>query len=404
MYIQTVVTNGGSGMSCWDAGGLTTATATPLRAPEWAYLWGPIGTGGILAVALVLYIGIIGIPRRRVHPRQTAQLFTGDFWTTPFHASAAWTFSDSWATNITAVGTLIGTLFAATGALDTVIPGYDPNPFIIMNIACGGITVSAPLLFGILYVKYSRRYPSAPANAIYQLAHCSAMSVPAGAVILVANDATITGPSGTKRADVKAGGTIPVPPGSTITLYPGTTVAIPGGTDVVLQASGELTVGTATWVAGSDLNSGQLQGSQFPVIADDRIIISGGAKISVTGVANIILPQDTPVTAPGYKRQTLSTETPVVVPPSTDLIVADMRCLIPAGALTVFGIGIDIGMVAILAGYFSHANFAGHVAAWVISAVAALGLIVYAATAMRALADPMPGSSLSGRSGTSFTL
>jgi hypothetical protein len=43
-------------------------------------------------------------------------------------------------------------------------------------------------------------------------------------------------------------------------------------------------------------------------------------------------------------------------------------------------------------------------AAWVIPAVAGIGLIVYGATAIRALADPTPGSSMGAGSGTSFTL
>jgi len=332
-------------------------------------------------------------------------MFTRAFWVTPFHASAAWTFNDSWATNITAVGTLIGTLFATTGALDSVLPGYDQNPFITMNIVCGGIVVLAPLLFGVLYVKCSRRYASAPANATYKLPDnkSAIISVPAGATISVANDATINTASGLQK--VKEGGTIPSPPGSTITLHAGTDLALPGGTDIAVQAvqaSGTLTLGNDTWIAGSDLEP--KQSKAFPIKGGDTVTVTGGAKISVTGVANIMLPRGTTVTAPGYLREILSAETPIMVPPSTDLIVADMRCLIPAAALTIFGIGTDIGMVAILAGHFSRAGFGGHLTAWIISAIAAVGLIVYAVTAMRALADPAPGSSLSGRSGTSFTL
>jgi hypothetical protein len=403
-------------MNSWHAGPLIATKATPLPAPEWSYLWAPIGIGGAFVLVLVAYIGWIGIPYRQQGPPQTAKMFTKAFWTTPFHASGVWTFNDSWATNITAVGTLIGTLFATTGALDSVLPGYDQNPFITMNIVCGGITVLAPLLFGVLYVKFSRRYASAPANATYKLAGNSAVSVPAGATISVANGATIKTASGLQK--VKAGGTIPSPPSRTITLYPGTRLALPGGTDIAVQASGTLTLDNDTWIADSDLEPAQHQvhrgrramlrraavSSAFPIRGGDRVTVIGGAKISVTGVANIMLPWGTTVTAPGYLRKILSVETPIVVPPSTDLIAADMRCLIPAASLTIFGIGTEIGMVAILAGHFSRAGSGGHVTAWIISAIAAVGLIVYAVTAMRALADPAPGSSLSGRSGTSFTL
>ena len=46
----------------------------------------------------------------------------------------------------------------------------------------------------------------------------------------------------------------------------------------------------------------------------------------------------------------------------------------------------------------------GDVAAIVISAVVAAVLVLYGATAIRSLADPTPGTSLSSAAGTSFTL
>jgi len=81
-----------------------------------------------------------------------------------------------------------------------------------------------------------------------------------------------------------------------------------------------------------------------------------------------------------------------------------MRSLLSAAALTTFGIGTEIGLVAVLAIHFSGATAAGRITAWAISAAVAAGLVLYGATAIRALADPTPGSSLSAGPGTSFTL
>lgn len=92
-----------------------TVTLTVQRdVPGLDYLWIPVITGLAMAGAFVILAGMIGVPyRNKRGERDTATLFAGKFWTTPVYATAAWTFSGSWATNITALGTAIATILTA---------------------------------------------------------------------------------------------------------------------------------------------------------------------------------------------------------------------------------------------------------------------------------------------------
>ncbi len=64
----------------------------------------------------------------------------------PVYASASWTFKDSWATNITAVGALVGTFIAASSSVTTLFPGVPLYRFSIAIATCGAIVVVVPLL------------------------------------------------------------------------------------------------------------------------------------------------------------------------------------------------------------------------------------------------------------------
>ena len=63
----------------------------------------------------------------------------------PVYASASWTFKDSWATNITAVGALVGTFLAASSSVASMFPGVPLYRFTIANAACGALVVVVPL-------------------------------------------------------------------------------------------------------------------------------------------------------------------------------------------------------------------------------------------------------------------
>ncbi|HTU36455.1 MAG TPA: hypothetical protein VMF35_00475 [Acidimicrobiales bacterium] len=71
----------------------------------------------------------------------------------PVFASSSWTFKDSWATNITAVGALLATFLSASGSITTLFPGVPLYRFTIANAACGAIVAIVPLVVAVLSFK-----------------------------------------------------------------------------------------------------------------------------------------------------------------------------------------------------------------------------------------------------------
>jgi hypothetical protein len=140
------------------------------------------------------------------------------------------------------------------------------------------------------------------------------------------------------------------------------------------------------------------------ISAGDLVTVTEGAIATVTGAADIFLPHATTIVAPGHRGMALKPNTTLTVPSGPNVMAAGMGSVLSAAVLTTFGIGAEIGLVAVLAAHYSMAGHAGRVAAVVISAVVAAGLIIYGATGIRSLADPTPGTSLSSGAGTSFTL
>jgi hypothetical protein len=385
--------------------------------PSVAYLWIPIAVGGGLAFLLVLLTGLIGMPYVDQGAAQTVGLLDSRFWTTRFYASAAWTFSDSGVTNITALATAVVAILASSAV--AAIFTTDPNPFIIMNVACGGIVAAAPILFGVCNVIIMRRNPVVAADARLMLQEDATITLPFGASIAVAGGATVTNPDdGSEKARIRAGGSIPVPPGSVITVKANAIMALPSGSILAISRGAALTVDSDCQIASGDLAPPQAakSGRQHiysrhsraatpdPEIAvGDLITLTEGATTTVTGVADILLPKAV-ILAPGRSGMGLKPDTTLTVPSGTNVMAAGMGSVLPTAALTTFGAGAEIGLVAVLAAHYSTAGGAGDVAAIVISAVVAAVLVLYGATSIRSLADPTSGTSLSSAAGTSFTL
>jgi hypothetical protein len=384
--------------------------------PSAAYLWIPIAIGAGLAFLLVLVTGLIGMPCVDQGAAQTVGLLDSRFWTTRFYASAAWTFSDSGVTNITALATAVVAILASSAV--TVIFTTDLNPFIIMNVVCGGIVAAAPILFGVCNVIFVRRNPVVAADARLELQEAATITLPFGASIAVADGATVTKPDGSEKAQIKAGGSIPVPPASVITVEPNAIMTLPSGSILAISRGATLTVDSGCQIASGDLapppagQSGRQHIFSRPsrvatpdpeIAVGDLITLTGGATVTVTGVAEILLPKAV-IVAPGRGGMGLKPGTTLTVPSGTNVIAAGMGSVLPTAALTTFGAGAEIGLVAVLAAHYSTAGRAGDVAAIVISAVVAAVLVLYGATSIRSLADPTPGTSLSSAAGTSFTL
>lgn len=74
-----------------------------------------------------------------------------------------------------------------------------------------------------------------------------------------------------------------------------------------------------------------------------------------------------------------------------------------AALFTMLGIGAEIGVAGVLA-FLSDAATLGRWLGFALILLVAVFALYYGATAIRALADPQPGSSMSATPGTSFTL
>jgi hypothetical protein len=115
-------------------------------------LWVPVWFGLAFVVLLVVLVMIIGIPatgNRRVRgPRPS--LFKATL-----YAPSAWTFGGSWATNFTALGTVIGGVLTATGAVSGIVPGVDLSRIGLLFAVFGVFAVIAPLVFATLNARLS---------------------------------------------------------------------------------------------------------------------------------------------------------------------------------------------------------------------------------------------------------
>ena len=130
---------------------------------------------------------------------------------------------------------------------------------------------------------------------------------------------------------------------------------------------------------------------------------SGGAKITVVGTADVTFPERAVITAPRRRVYPLRQERKLLAPQGANVLVANMGMLLLANIFTMFGIGAELGIAGVLA-YLSEATQFWRVAMFCGIGALALLVFVYAKTAMRTMADPQPGSSISAQAGTSFTL
>jgi hypothetical protein len=244
--------------------------------------------------------------------------------------------------------------------------------------------------------------------------------VVSGAAIAVLAGAIITWLDGTtpKSAAVQAGKTIQVSAGSTLRIPAGVAIALPGGSDIPMPAGGAISLGggaSTLAVAGGDLvpspgstnsssASAQAQPPDLIVTGPACISMPGGAKITVTGSADIKIPTGTVIMPPRYRQSTVLQPRELQVPQASNVITGNLKMALIAAAVTMFGIGAEFGIAAVLAFGLSAASQFWRSVMLVAIVGAGLGVLYYAVTAIAALADPQPGSSLSSRSGTSFTL
>jgi hypothetical protein len=153
-------------------------------------------------------------------------------------------------------------------------------------------------------------------------------------------------------------------------------------------------------VPGQDV-PGRDVAQSFPVLIETP----DGVQINVNGVAQVTLPCHTRFTERGRKEEELSAERlDFWLPQGSNLLIGTMGMIILAALFTMVGIGIQLGVAGVLAVGLSEASTFGRWVSFLILCAVGVFTLRYSVTAIRALADPQPGSSMSNTAGTSFTL
>ena len=241
--------------------------------------------------------------------------------------------------------------------------------------------------------------------------------VPSGAAITVVGDATVTWTdNGVKKLrQVQFGKGIQVPPCSRITVLPGgagtpTWMAIPSTSDLAVSAASTLRIsggpGTLVMAEGDMVQAGDAHAPKPVTVVSYPADISteNGAKISVVGTADLTLPQGTVIKAPHRPAAPLLRDRQLQTPQSSNVLVGTLGMVLAAAAVTMFGIGMEVGLACVLTYGLSAASLVWRSVMLAGSILVGIFVLRYAVAAVRALADPRPGSALSSTGGTSFTL
>ncbi len=362
-------------------------------------------------MAMVLAV-LIGFRAFRLHEQRVVPA-TGGFWLRPFKASAAWAFSGGWATNIAAIGTAIAGILTAVGAIRSFLPGVDLGSYAMLIAACGTIVVSAPLVYGAFNAIFRGAHLTIPGAASITLRRAGrgpgrcTIKVPAGAKMTFPGGAGRE-VNGQRERVLPAGASVSVPTGSAITVSGEQIALAAAGTAITVAAGSAIAVSKDLTVTAAGASSpgsvrrgtvvaGGAAAGQLPIIAE------AGAALTVAGVADIELLRDTELTAPPGARARLREDARLKMPATTRVIAANRRSVIPAAAVTMFGIGTELGFAGVLGGRLTAEVFPSRAIAIAVAAVLAAVALWHAAAGTRALADSAAGSAFSSE-GTSYTL
>ena len=313
-----------------------------------SYLGWPAIAGGV-AVALYM-LGMLSVATWDWRGARRYRLVSGEWWKHPVAGSGAWSAGDSWATNISTGVVLVGTVLAATTASSALFPGVALDRFAIVNIVAGVFVVAAPLLFGILYTFFTGRDAGPSADSVVRV-HPSrqvVLRVPSGAAVTMVAETTVSG-GGVPAHHCKAGDSYQVPPGSVIAIKPAGPGAAGSGLAGAIALSGTSDVGV---LPGACLFIGPEPAEHpvFPYGLPLRASLAGGAKITVTGTADVNLPEGAVITGPRRKdSRPARADRWLLVPQGTTVIVGSLGIMVAANILTMFGIGAEVGIALVLA-------------------------------------------------------
>jgi hypothetical protein len=245
------------------------------------------------------------------------------------------------------------------------------------------------------------------------------VDAPSGADVMLPGGATVTAIDDGRQepVTVKTGHPVHVPPQTRISILAGAIMTIPGTPDITVDTASILVVsrsrtggGTGGGTGGSltipsdDVDPGKGTAADATVAYPARIEAAAGAKVTVAGVVDVTLPAGT-ISRASYRAEAkLVTERALQVPAGANVLFGNLQMILAVAVVTMFGIGAEIGIAGVLAYGLSEAGQPWRVGMLAVIALVGLLTIAYAVTAIRAIADPRPGSSISSTSGTSFTL
>jgi hypothetical protein len=365
------------------------------------YLLIPALCGGVLVLLFLAAVMIaVAWDDARNQPARGRQLycdlcrndrsFYQRFWHQPLFASAAWTFKDSWATNVTVGVSATAAILAAFGTVSTLFPGVQLDRFAILMAGTGAIVAVAPLVFGVATAWWPSAYLTLPDNSLLQARPGQSVTLRAAA------GASISLPAGTIKNSAP-----PMDKTSTIRVLP------VGQQPLVIRfLTGWIALtkdGTIAVPGGGVLEVGPPPHASMTVGPD-------GAVVTVVGVADLRLPRSTGVITPASAAPNLSEDAPpagtlpkdaiLKVPSPGNVMNADMRSVVPAAIVTMFGIGAELGILGVLA-FLSTESGLIRACTIAVLALSALVVVGYAGSTTRSLADSGLGSALSASS-TSF--
>jgi hypothetical protein len=217
-------------MNVWGAAPLLAAAGAGTGTTSYRQIWvfyylGIPALAGFGITVLCLWLSVVLVHRQdrgQANNRQS----TRDWLERPILGSGAWTASDSWATNISTGFVVVGTFIAATASPSGLFPGIALDRFAFANLAAGFFVAAAPVLFGILYSRFTAKNPGLTADATVGLLglRVATIDVPSGATVTLAADSAIHDDT-PRWAVLRAGGAYQIPQGAKIRVVAGVQAA-----------------------------------------------------------------------------------------------------------------------------------------------------------------------------------
>lgn len=117
--------------------------------------WFPLVAGAVAAIA----VAAINTATTQAHAHAThsknhrgpkVRANKWAWWSGDVFTASTWSFKDSWATNITAIGGAVGVVTGSTNPLQGLAPSLPTYPFVILGLLFGGTVALAPLIYAAL--------------------------------------------------------------------------------------------------------------------------------------------------------------------------------------------------------------------------------------------------------------